>query len=144
MPIEYVVSPDGHFIHAIAKVPVTNQEFVDYEVAHTVDERVRQPVSELLEITRNALDGITRADIEKVIERRKMLGRPHARHRCGISVALDDARSWDLAKLYEGMAILHFPEVVIVFGDVRLARVWLGMENDRVHAGGSDGSGEGA
>jgi hypothetical protein len=128
MPIDYTVSSDGHFIHAVAVEPVSSREFVDYEIEHAMDERIRPPVSELFEIRRNSLKNITRGDIEKVIERRKMLNKAHTKHRCGITVPVDDTRTWDLAKFYEGMSTLHFPEVVIVFGDPRLARVWLGME----------------
>jgi len=128
MPIEYSVSDDGHFIHAVAFDPVTAEDFVDYEIAHAIDERIRPPVSELFEIRRDSLKGVTRRDMEKVIERRKGLLVPHTKHRCGIVVPMDDAHTWDLAKFYEGMSILHFPEVVIVFGDGSLARVWLGAE----------------
>jgi hypothetical protein len=32
MPIKYSVSHDGHFIHAVAKDPVTLQDFIEYEV----------------------------------------------------------------------------------------------------------------
>lgn len=128
MPIEYTVSSDGHFIHAVTTGPVTSSEFVDYEIAHAIDGRIKEPVSELFEITRNSLKDITKKDVERVIERRKEINRPHTKHRCGIAVPLDDACAWDLAKFYEGMSALHFPEVVIVFGDTRLARVWLGMD----------------
>lgn len=83
MPIEYSVSDDGHFIHAVAFDPVTAEDFVDYEIAHAIDERIRPPVSELFEIRRDSLKGVTRRDMEKVIERRKGLLVPHTKHRCG-------------------------------------------------------------
>ena len=43
---------------------------------------------------------------------------------------MSDFHAWDLAKFYEGMFRLHYPEVVIVFADVVTARIWLGMEKD--------------
>jgi len=128
MAIEYSVSRDGHFIHAIASGCVTGDEFVEYEVAHAVDSRIKSPVSELLEIQSDALRQITKEDILRVIERRKELSTPHTLHRCAIVVESGGKHTWDLAKFYEGMSILHSLEVVIVFGDSRIARIWLGIE----------------
>jgi hypothetical protein len=128
MPIEYSVSDDGHCIHAVASEPVTSQEFVDYEIAHAIDGRIRVPVSELFEIRKNSLRNITREDILKVIERRKEIETPHTHHRCGIVVSFNDLHAWDIAKFYEGMSVLHSPEAVIVFGDGRIAKIWLGFE----------------
>jgi hypothetical protein len=128
MPIEYKVSPDGNFIHAIASGQVTSQEFVDYEIAHAIDKRIKSPVSELLEIRINAFRNVSRDDIAAVFERRKEMVIPHTRHRCAIVVSIGDSHAWNLAKFYEGMAALHSPEAVIVFGDLELAKVWLGIE----------------
>ena len=130
MPIKYSVSRDGHFIHAIASDPVTGQEFVEYEVAHAIDERIKPPVSELLEIQHDALRQVTEDDISRVLERRKELGTPHTPHRCAIVVSYGDPHAWDLAKFYEGMVTLHFPGAVIVFGDLGIAKTWLGMEKN--------------
>ena len=128
MPIEYTVLGDGHLIHAIARAPVTRDEFVEYEVVHATDERINPPVSEFLEIQPGALSQITKEDISKVLERRKVIEKGPTRHRCGIVVSYEDSHGWDIAKFYESMVILHSPEVVIVFGDVRAARRWLGFE----------------
>ncbi len=128
MPIEYTVIGDGHLIHAIAQTPVTADEFVEYEVAHAIDERINPPVSELLEIQLGALSQITEHDISRILERRKAIQRAAATHRCGIVVNYGDDHGWDIAKFYEGMVTLHSPEVVIVFGDVHIARRWLGFE----------------
>ena len=127
MGIEYSVSRDGHFIHAIVSDPVTAQEFIEYEVTHASDPRIKDPVSEMLEIRAGALSRITKDDILKAVQQRRELSNPHTRHRCGIVVSEADTQSWDLAKFYEGMAILHSPEVVIVFGDARIAKIWLGI-----------------
>ena len=63
-----------------------------------------------------------------MLERRKEVETPPTRHRCAIVVSHPDAHAWDLAKLYEGMVTLHFPESVIVFGEAHTARIWLGEE----------------
>jgi hypothetical protein len=130
MPIQYSVSDDGHFIHTIASGIVTAQEFIEYEIGHAVDKGVRTPLSELLVIEPGAFRRITIEDILRVIERRRDLPESPVTHRCAIVVAVSDLHAWDLAKFYEGMFRLHYPQVVIVFADPVPARVWLGMEED--------------
>ena len=131
MPIEYSVSPDGHFIHAFASDPVTGREFVEYEVAHAIDERIKPPISELLEIQSDAMRQVTKGDVLRVLERRKQLTTEYRPHRCAIVVPYRDTHAWSLAKFYEDMVTLHSPEVVIVFGDSQVAKVWLGIEDEQ-------------
>ena len=131
MPIEYTVSDDGHFIHAVASGSVTGEEFVEYELAHGFDKRIRPPAAELFEIERGALRQVTRNDVSEVLERRNDLGGVFTVHRCAIVVSYGDEHAWDLAEFYEFMTILHSPEVVIVFGDVGVARRWLGFDKRR-------------
>lgn len=131
MSIIYEVSDDGHFIHAIVSAPLTSKEFVDFEIAHAIDERIKSPVAEIFEVKKDALKDITRSDIDKVIERRKEIYKQHTYHRCAVVVSLNDSYSWSIAKFYEGMSLLHFPESVIVFGDIHLAKVWLGIGNNK-------------
>ena len=128
MPIEYSVSGDGHFINAVASGHVTAQEFIEYELNHAVDKRIRAPLSELLVIEPGAFRQITTGDISRIIEQRRESADPPITHRCAIVVAASDYHAWDLAKFYEGMFRLHYPEVVIVFADPVTARIWLGME----------------
>ncbi|MDY6862765.1 MAG: hypothetical protein SV062_07220 [Thermodesulfobacteriota bacterium] len=127
MPIKYNVSPDGHFIHAIANGIITPKEFIEFEVAHGSDKRLKPPVNELLEIEYGACRNINKDDISKVLQRRKEIKDPPTPHRCAIVVSYGDAQSWDIASFYEGMVIVHYPETVIVFGDSRIARTWLGV-----------------
>ena len=128
MPIEYSVSDDGYFIDTTASGLVTPQEYIGYEMTHVVDKRVRTPFSELLVIESGAFEQITRDDISRVIEQRRELAELPIQHRCAIVVAMSDFHAWDLAKFYEGMFRLHYPEVVIVFADTITARIWLGVE----------------
>jgi hypothetical protein len=110
MPIKYSVSHDGHFIHAVASGLVTGQEFVEYEVAHAIDARIKPPVSELLEVEHGAFRLITTEDVSKALERRKEVQKPPTQHHCAIVVASPNDHAWDLAKFYEGMVNLHFPD----------------------------------
>jgi hypothetical protein len=50
-------------------------------------------------------------------------------HHCAIVVSYSDNIGWDLAKFYEAMAIAHSPKSVIVFGDIGIAKKWLGVES---------------
>jgi len=129
MPIIYSIHTGGHFIHAIARSPLTAREFIDYEISHAIDERIKLPVSELLEISANALKNITTEDIKRVLIRRIEIDRPPTPHRCAILLDSLDDYNWELAKFYEGMAMLHSPERVIVFANAEVAKKWLGFED---------------
>jgi len=126
MPIEYSVSDGGHFIHAIARGEVTNEEFIEYEEKHGSDARVKAPFKELLEVPAGALRLVTHDAIEKMLSQRKSRG-PRVPHHCAIVVSYSDAAAWDLAKLYERLATLHSPCSVVVFGDIGVAKTWLGV-----------------
>jgi len=129
MPISYDVHAGGHLIHAVAKSPLTPQEFVDYEIAHAIDDRIKTPVSELFEIAGEALHDITMDDMKEVIRRRGQVDRLPTHHRCAIVLGCLDDHCWNLAKFYEGMAMLHSPETVIIFANPVIARKWIGFEN---------------
>ncbi len=128
MPITYDVYNDGHFIHAVTGGTVTAEEFIDYEIAHATDKRVRPPVAELLEIRPGACENITKDDCIRAFNKRKDLENPSTPHQCAIVVPYGETRSWDLAKFYEGMVALHLSGRVIVFGDINTAKIWLGIE----------------
>jgi hypothetical protein len=66
--------------------------------------------------------------MRRVLERRAEIKEKPTPHRCGIVVQYSDTHSWNLAKFYEGMVMLHSPESVIVFGDERVAHTWLGID----------------
>jgi hypothetical protein len=127
MPIEYKVGEDGHFIHAIAGGEVTDEEFADYEDRHASDARVKTPCKELLEIPAGTFRSVTHGAIEQALERRRVSKRPYLCHNCAIVVSYSDAGAWDLAKLYERLASLHSPYSVVVFGDLGIAKTWLGV-----------------
>jgi len=129
MPISYRVLDEGHFIHAVAKTPLTKEEFIEYEIAHAIDERIKPPVSELFEISAEALKNITMDDMKEVLKYRDTMDRPSQPHRCAITLLSLNDHSWELAKFYEGMAMLHAPESVIVFANVENAKQWIGFED---------------
>ena len=97
------------------------------EVAESSDLKSKT-IAELLEIEHGALRRVTKDDLVKAMDRRRECEQRPVPHRCGILVSLSDTHGWDLAMFYEGMATLHFSESVIVFGDERTARTWLGVQ----------------
>ncbi len=50
MPITYEVLDGSYFIHAEVSNALTAEEFIEYEVAHAMDDRIKPPVKELFEI----------------------------------------------------------------------------------------------
>jgi len=128
MPITYDIFNDGHYIHAVATRPVTSEEFVEYELNHAIDERVKAPVSEMLEVKQGACDDITMDDMSEVLRKRKESNKSPRPHRCAVVVSPYDAHAWDLAKFYRGMVMLHSEENVIVFATADIAQIWLGVK----------------
>ena len=64
-------------------------------------------------------------DMREVLGRRSKVDRLPTPHRCAIALGSADDHARKLAKFYEGMVMLHSPEVVIVFGDAGVAKQWL-------------------
>lgn len=127
MPIKYDISHNGKFIHAVAEPVVTSAELFDYENNHLAAEEVQHPVRELIEVRAGAFQGLTREDFAALYSTCSEERTDATPHRCAIVVSPDDCESWDTAKFYESMAMLHRPEVVIVFGDLKAAKLWLGV-----------------
>ena len=128
MPITYEILREGHFIHAVSSGILTRQDFINYEERHAADKRLKSPAVELLEISFGACKNLLPFDFELILEHRKTLDQAPAPHRCAILVSYGDTQCWDIAEFYSGMVNLHLPESVIVFGDARTARIWLGVE----------------
>jgi len=131
MPIKYDVYNNGKLIYAVASGSVTDEEYIEFEIKHAIDDRIKPPVSELLKINSGAFKNITTYAISEVLNRRKKSKRNHIPHSCAIVVSYSDSHAWDLAKYYEGMVKLHYPASVIVFGDEKIALTWLGIDPGR-------------
>lgn len=129
MPITYHVHDNGHFIHAVAKGVITSEEFVEYEIAHIDDSRVKPPVVELFEIQQGARKQVSLNEVAQVRLRLKDKLKSPRSHRCAIVASYSDDEAWDLARFYQTMVELHYPNTVIIFGDVDIARIWLGVEH---------------
>jgi hypothetical protein len=133
MPIEYEIQNEGRFINATARGIVTDEDFIKYETIHVIDERIKPPVDEMLEIAPSAAMRLTHEGIRLALKKNKELGRHKIRHRCAIVVRHPDEIVWDLAKFYESMARMHAPSSVIVFANPDIARLWLGRPELKKH-----------
>jgi hypothetical protein len=123
------VHNDGHFIHAVAKAPVTIDELLEYEQAHAGDPLLQEPVYELLEVHADAFKNISMEDISTMLRRCPKPDHTHHPHRCAITLSAFDDHSWDLAKFYKTMLMQHSPETVVVFAASDIAKKWLGVNN---------------
>ena len=131
MPITYEIYREGHFIHAVATGTLTSQDFINYEIQHAADTQLKPPAVELMEIFHGACKNLSPDDFEEILEHRKNRAPEPVQHRCAILVSYGDAHCWNIAEFYSGMVNLHLPESVIVFGDARIARIWLGVDKAR-------------
>lgn len=127
MPIIYKILMSGHLIHSIAEGKVSKQNFIDYEIQHARDENLKAPVSELFEIRNGAFDNLSKEDIKNILDARNN-NSSFIRHKCALVVSMNDHKGWDLAKFYENLMMLHQPASVIVFGDIKTAKIWLGIK----------------
>jgi hypothetical protein len=93
-----------------------------------VDETIKPPTCELFEVKTGIIMEITLKGTKTIIRRRKKLKRDRINHRCAIVVSPDDSQIWNLAKFYESMSLLHEPAFVLVFGDMEIAKKWLGIK----------------
>jgi hypothetical protein len=128
MPIKYNVLCAGHFVQAVASGIVTDDEWTEYEITHSVDDRIKLPLCELLRIDYDTYRNVTKDCFLRTLERRKDLDKRPVPHRCAVVVTPGDVQGWSLTKLYEGLRALHYPESVIMFGDEQMAMIWLGFE----------------
>jgi hypothetical protein len=128
MPIKYDVLRAGHFVKAVASGIVTEDEWIEYEVRHTVDDRIKPPLCELLRIDYEAYRNFTKDGLLRALENRKNQDKRPVPHRCAVVVTPGDVQGWSLTRLYEGLRTLHYPESVILFGEDRMAMTWLGFE----------------
>ncbi len=129
MPITYSVSKDGHFIHAVADGVVTNEDILAYEIEFRDDGRIKPPVKELLEIKPGCEKEFTMEGVADAVKQKEKTLHKNSHHTCAIVVPYEDNSGWDLANFYSTMAQMHFPSSVIVFGDIRIAKTWLGVES---------------
>jgi hypothetical protein len=128
MPIKYNVLRAGRFIQAVASGIVTEDEWIEYEITHSIDDRIKPPLCELLRIDYDTYRNVTKDGLLRALESRNHQDKRHVPHRCAVVVTPGDVQGRSLTKLYEGLRALHYPESVILFGDERMAMTWLGFE----------------
>jgi len=128
MPIEYTVSSDGMFVHAIGSGVVTVDEVRRYmhDIAH--DDCVKPGFRELFdarEITESRIVPESFVDIHKLV-----LADPKRKRGNKMAIVVGSSSSFHNAKRYERLAMSN-SQNVIVFNDVRTAKIWLGAAEMR-------------
>ena len=127
MPIDYKISADGLFVHAVAKGTVTNEDVVSYATILMMSTRLKPRFKELFDGTLITQIRVNREGIEKIAELEKMHRQKVAGSKCAIVVA--DSEAFELAEYFEELAKANFMNV-IVFNSVATARTWLGIKED--------------
>ena len=127
MPIDYKISSDGLFVHAVAKGTVTNEDVVSYATMLMTSTGLKPKFKELFDGTLITQIGVNREGIEKIAELEKMHRQKVAGSKCAIVVA--DSEAFELAEYFEELAKANFMDV-IVFNSVATARTWLGISED--------------
>jgi hypothetical protein len=131
MPIVYEIHDKGRFIYAKAFGTVTDQDLLEYEMAHASDERIKGPADEVLDITADAKVLLTREGIQEALRIAGQMGDRWPCRRCAIVVRGFGQEIWDLAKFYETMSHSYARFSVIVFGNADVANIWLGRSPPR-------------
>ncbi|RJQ45898.1 MAG: hypothetical protein C4534_03670 [Gaiellales bacterium] len=122
MPIDFSISDDGHFIETMISGELSCPELVEYEIAHTTDERLRSPLLELLEVSPGSICRLDDGELAAIFECRKENARLFRSHRCVLVISPEDVRAPELNRFFADLTLLHSPEVVVIFGDAPTAR----------------------
>lgn len=127
MPIDYKISPDGLFVHAVAKGTVTNNDLLAYVREMLTNTRLKPRYKELWDGTLMTEVKVDKQGIDRVAELEKSHHHKVAGTKCAIVVA--DVRAFEIAEYFEELARANFIDV-IVFNSAATARTWLGISKD--------------
>jgi hypothetical protein len=123
MPIEYTVGSDGMFVHAVASGAVTLDDVHRYmhDVAH--DEHVRPGFSELFDGCEITESDVVPESFVYICE--LVLADPKRKRGNKVAIVVRKSSSFHNAQQYERL-VRSEAQNVIVFNDVRTAKIWLG------------------
>jgi len=127
MPIEYKISPDGLFVHAVAKEIVTNEDLLSYIREMVTTTRLAPRYKELWDGTLMTQIKVDKQGIDKVHEFERSHHHKVAGSKCAIVVA--DVKAFEIAEYFEELAKVNFIDV-IVFNSTATAKTWLGIGED--------------
>ena len=123
MPVDYSVSKDGMYVHALATEPLTTEHVLELQDAITQDSRVKPGYSMLFDESRIAESHIDTKGLEVIVARQKA---PQAKQISKLAIVAGPGSAFPRALEYERM-ISPEKEKVIVFHNEEVARRWLGV-----------------
>jgi hypothetical protein len=126
MPIERKVSKDGLFVHTSAFGTVTSDELISHAQQMNKDNRIRPGFSELFDASRVTKIGITKEDIDQIVDMDGQNLEKNAGSKCAVVVA--ESEAFELGKYFEEISRQNYVKV-IVFNSVATAKTWLGVHD---------------
>jgi hypothetical protein len=123
MSINYTVSSDGMFVHAIATGTLTTEDVLEYQQAVWQDSRVKQSFKVLFDESQISESRIDEQGLQ-VIAAREISD--EAKRPLKLAIVAGPGRSFPNARYYENI-VSPEKEQVIVFHNEDVARQWLGV-----------------
>ena len=123
MPLDYSVSSDGLFVHAIATEPLTKDYIFEFLEKVWQDSRVKSGHTMLFDESRISAARISAEDLQAIVAKQE--SNP-AKRPSKLAIVAGPGSAFPRALEYEKMV---FPEKekVIVFNHEDVARKWLGV-----------------
>jgi len=125
MPIKYLVSSNGMFVHAVATEPLYTEHVLELEDCLTQDSRVKPGYIMLFDESRILESHIDTKGLEVIVARQKS---PQAKRSSKLAIVAGPGSAFPRALEYERM-ISQDREKVIVFNNEHVARKWLGVSD---------------
>jgi len=123
MPIDYSVSSDGMFAHAIATEPLTTEEVLAFQKDLQHDSRVKPGFKALFDESRIAESRIDEQGLQAIVARQES---DQAKRPSKLAIVAGPGSAFPRALEYEKM-VAPAQETVIVFHNEDIARKWLGV-----------------
>jgi hypothetical protein len=121
MPLDYSVSSDGLFVHAISTEPLTSEEVLEFQKALRQDSRVKPGFKALFDESRIAESHIDAQGLQAIVAREKS---DEAERPSKLAIVAGPGSAFPRALEYEKM-VAPAKETVIVFHNEDIARQWL-------------------
>ncbi len=123
MPLDYSVSSDGMFVHAVAKEPLTTEHVIEFQKAVWQDSRVKPGYKMLFDESRISKPRIDEQGLQLIVAREKS---DEAKRPAKLAIVAGPGSAFPRALEYEKM-VSPEKENVIVFHHEDIAKQWLGV-----------------
>jgi hypothetical protein len=123
MPIDYLVSDNGMFVHVIATEPLTTEEVLEFQDCITLDSQVKAGFRALFDESRILESHIDTEGLKKIVAREEsaQVKRPSK-----LAIIAGPGSAFGRALEYVKM-VSPEKQKVLVFNNEQVARQWLGV-----------------